>query len=108
MGQRKLIVAGGWGFCCFLNTPDDLVSDASDDGCSCKKFQNKLHPHVTCPRETSPGHWEQKLLDIAGTTENPIPKKVGEQIIAETTNRNADGGRKSVLTSVSAGNLGKV
>lgn len=86
-----------------------MVSDANNDGCSCNKFQYKLHPHVTCPRETSRGHLEQNLLeDIAGTTENPILKKAGEQMIAETTHRNADGGRKSVLASVSAEKVGKV
>lgn len=109
MGQRKLIVAFSlFGVFCSLNIPTDLVSDVNNDGCSCNKFQNKLHPHVTCPRETSLGHWEQNLLDIAGTAENPIIKKAGEQIIAVTTHHNADGGRKCVMTSVSAGKLGKM
>lgn len=107
MGHRKLIVTFGFVCLSFFNIPTDLVSDANSDGCSCNKFWNKLHSHVTCPRETPPGHCEQNLLDIAGT-ENPILKKAGEQIIAETTPRNADGRRKSVLTSVSAGKVGKV
>lgn len=107
MGHRKLIVTFGFVCLSFFNIPTDLVSDANSDGCSFNKFRNKLHSHVTCPRETPPGHCEQNLLDIAGT-ENPILKKAGEQIIAETTPRNADGRRKSVLTSVSAGKVGKV
>uniref|UniRef100_A0A8C0UKK4 SCP domain-containing protein n=1 Tax=Cyanistes caeruleus TaxID=156563 RepID=A0A8C0UKK4_CYACU len=86
MGQRKLIVPFGvfcfFGF--FLNIPMDLVSDAN----SCNKFQNKLHPHVTYPRETFPSQWEQNLLDIAGTAKNLILKKAGLQIRAQTTHHN--------------------
>lgn len=76
MGQRKLIMALGGGGGVFFKYPiTGLVSDANKHRSSCNEFQKQLHPRVTSPRETSPGHLEQKLLDIATAAENPFLKK---------------------------------